>query len=566
MKFKALAKFKRILVRGYIAATVCMLFIIIFVFGRHWGFRLENGLEDYINVSDSWTDGNGQPVKLSALEEREDGTHIYFQLPQMEKGASLVFRSLNVYLQAYLDGELIYETDSLELNSFAKSPGSIWNMISFSPKQAGKQLELRITAAYPGEGLTINYVYWGDRAAIVLAAIGEKLTGVIVSITICLVGLFMILLDIPINKGKKRKNHNLRCLGYFSLCIGLWCLLETNIPQFFGANPQFVQVADNMLLILAVLPLVWYAEWTYGILRYRLVRILCVLELIFLLCCVIFPFAGVSDWHELLPIARILLAVWAAGFISFTTGQNLSVLFSKKKRRSANVWSSSLQLLGIGAVGLTTALELIRFNAVEHKDSAFLLRFGLLAFIICYAIGGQLSTYHLISQGMEYDSVHKLAYSDVLTQLENRTAYLEQLEECVKKHVQELGIVFLDINSLKFVNDTYGHDMGDVMIQMASKVIGGSFGAFGRAFRIGGDEFCVILDGNVQEKYDQAVDIFEKGVREANEKNTYEFTLQIAHGFACCAAESMEAVETASRLADERMYQNKMQLKGQNQS
>ena len=203
---------------------------------------------------------------------------------------------------------------------------------------------------------------------------------------------------------------------------------------------------------------------------------------------------------------------------------------------------------------------------MEHKDSAFLLRFGLLAFIICFAIGGQLSTYRLISQGMEYDSVHKLAYSDVLTQLENRTAYLERLNECVKEHVQELGIVFLDINSLKFVNDTYGHDMGDVMIQMASKVISSSFGAYGRVFRLGGDEFCVILEGNVQEKYDQAVENFENVVREANEKNHYEFTLQIAQGFASCEAESLEAVEAASRLADERMYQNKIQLKSQNQS
>lgn len=558
---KALSTFRKSIVSVYLAVAACMLVIVVLVFGQHQGFQADYGLGEYTDIDGVWVDENGQPANLSELEAKNGMTSIYWQLPQMEQDTSLVYCSQSVYTKVYLEENLIYETDSIDLSSYNKSPGSCWNIVRFSPKQAGQQVELQVIEVYAGERLSISHMYWGDRAAIVLSVIREKLTAVLVSVTICLVGLFIILLDIPVNLGKKRKNHGLRYLGFFSLCIGLWCLFETKIPQFFIMNSQLIQVLDNMLLILSVLPMVLFADWTYGILKYRLVRIMCVLHLLFLVGCVAAPIAGISDWHGMLPIARFFMAVCAAGFVVWVVWKNFSIFIATKKRRSARLLAGSLQLLGIGALGLAAILELVRFNAVDDMDNALLLRFGLLIFIICFALSSQFSTYHLISQGMEYDSVHELAYSDVLTKLENRTAYLERLEGCVKEHVQELGLVFMDVNNLKVVNDSLGHDMGDLMIQIAAKVINESFRAYGRVFRIGGDEFCVLLEGDVREKYDRALEAFERGILEVNDKNEYSFTIQVAQGFACCEAESMEAVEAAAKSADERMYENKAWLK-----
>ena len=558
---KSLSTFRKNMVRGYLAVAVCMLAIVALVFGRHRDFQADYGLEEYIDISEDWIDKDGQAVNLSALEAGEGTASIYWQLPQMTQDTSLIYCSQNVYTRVYLEGEPVYETDSINLRSYNRAPGSCWNIIRFSPGQAGLKLEMQVTAAYEGESLSLSHMYWGDRATIVLAVIREKSLAVLVSVAICLVGLFLILLDIPVNYGKRRRNHGLRYLGIFSLCIGLWCLFETRILQFFIMNAQLIQVLDNMLLILSVLPMVLFADWTYGILRYRSVRVMCVLHLLFLLCCVVSPVAGISDWHGMLPVARIFMAVCAVGFVIWVSWRNFSVFTATKNRRSARLLAGSLQLFGIGALGLAVILELVRFNAADGMDNALLLRFGLLIFIICFAIGSQFSTYHLISQGMEYDNVHRLAYSDVLTKLENRTAYLERLEGCVKEHVRELGIVFLDVNNLKVVNDSLGHDMGDLMIQIAAKIINESFGAFGRVFRIGGDEFCVLLEGDAREKYDRAVEAFDRGILEANDKNEYSFTLQVAQGFACCGAESMEVVEAAARSADERMYENKAWLK-----
>ena len=554
--------FKNGVIWCYIGVMVGMLLALLLILVTGRGFKVNYGLGDYRDISADWIDENGQPVDFSRLTKTEEIV-AYYRLPQMAHDTGLVYRSQNIYTKVYLDDELLYETTRMEGRSYNKPPGGLWNIVSFTPDQAGKELKLQMTAVYPTEGLKIDHIYWGDPAAVVLSMIKEKLLSIVVSMTICFGGIIMILLDIPINYKKARKNHSLRYLGIFSLCIGGWSLIEANILQLFVTDPWVLQVIDNMLLILAVMPIILYADCNYGILRYRLVRLFCVLQILYLFSCVTFPLAGLMDWHAMLPAARIFMAVSATAFVIWTIRQNLSVLLSKERKYTAGVWSVSLQLLGIGALGITALLELVRYSAIYEMDRAFVLRFGILIFIICFALGSQFGTYQLIAQGMEYDSVHELAYSDALTKLQNRAAYLERLEACVAGHVQELGIIYMDVNNLKSVNDTLGHEVGDVMIQSAAEIISESFGQSGIAFRLGGDEFCILLEEDVLKKHEQAMEIYQKKLEDFNEKKEYPFTLEIAQGFAICEADSMKTVENAIHIADERMYQNKAQLKAQ---
>lgn len=100
----------------------------------------------------------------------------------------------------------------------------------------------------------------------------------------------------------------------------------------------------------------------------------------------------------------------------------------------------------------------------------------------------------LVAQGAKYDIVKNLAYNDVLTGLGNRTSYLEKIKE-MTDNSSKAGIVFLDLNNLKKINDSYGHKVGDEYIISASKIIKNSFGRYGNSYRIGSDEFCVFIEG-----------------------------------------------------------------------
>lgn len=538
----------------YLAAVGVLLLMVILMLIFRGGYQPDYGLIGYTDVRESWTYENGESADLSSLKKENDGpVSIFLRIPQMDENESLVYWSQNVYTKVLVDGEIIYETDVMDSDRF---PGSRWNIVTFRPDQSGRTLQLQVTAGYGNENLTLNHVYWGDRAAIILAMFGRKLVALLVSMTICLVGIFMIVLDISINYGKARKNHGLRCLGFFALCIGIWCLIETDILQFVIGDALILQAIDNIMLILSVLPMLLYADYTYGIFRYRFVRVFCGLQVVYLLFCIVLPAAGVMDWHSLLPIARLFMAVCACMFIGWVIRAN--VMLYRKGSRS---YAAYLQLVGIGALGVSVVLELVRFSTVDSADNALVLRFGLLIFIVCFAISSQFKTYELITQGMEYDNVHKLAYSDVMTQLGNRMAYMERLKECVEQHTPQLGIVFMDVNNLKKVNDAYGHEEGDVLIRTAAEVIRESFGAYGRIYRIGGDEFCVLMDTNPEDSYVRAREEFHKLIKKINDSGEYPYYLQIAQGFASCEADSMETVEDAVKNADEKMYQDKMQLK-----
>lgn len=94
--------------------------------------------------------------------------------------------------------------------------------------------------------------------------------------------------------------------------------------------------------------------------------------------------------------------------------------------------------------------------------------------------------------------------SDSLTKLLNRTAFNERVKELQSSKdilVRNVGIIFLDINGLKKVNDTYGHRAGDELITNFSKLLLTHFRESG-VFRMSGDEFVILLNNVSEEDFD----------------------------------------------------------------
>src|SRR6202161_591094 len=100
---------------------------------------------------------------------------------------------------------------------------------------------------------------------------------------------------------------------------------------------------------------------------------------------------------------------------------------------------------------------------------------------------------------MEYDEFKKLqinAATDALTGLQNRRLFDEYFDKELnraKRYGHQLAIVILDLHKLKEVNDRYGHLQGDQVLQMAAATLRRTLRASDFAFRIGGDEFAVLL-------------------------------------------------------------------------
>lgn len=157
--------------------------------------------------------------------------------------------------------------------------------------------------------------------------------------------------------------------------------------------------------------------------------------------------------------------------------------------------------------------------------------------------------------------VDEKAHIDILTGAWNTNAYQEWEEEyqlLIEQHKDlQFGMVVCDVNNLKIINDTMGHKAGDEMLQSAYTLLCNTF-AHSMVYRVGGDEFVVVLDGV---DYEKRVELFN-GLRETviNNQNNNE-GIVLATGMSIYIKETDKNLSDVFQRADEEMYADKGSLK-----
>ncbi|SAL81827.1 EAL/GGDEF domain-containing protein [Caballeronia choica] len=156
-------------------------------------------------------------------------------------------------------------------------------------------------------------------------------------------------------------------------------------------------------------------------------------------------------------------------------------------------------------VGLSVKEELVDYN---HTRNVYLL---MATFISLAMLGFFGVATGLIGKllGREREMTHLVEF-DLLTGLRNRYSTLQALRQDVAQsdNLGRLALLFIDLDNFKTVNDTLGHNAGDIVLQMTASRLAETVGESGRLSRIGGDEFVVVVKGSEVER--RAVDLAEQ--------------------------------------------------------
>ena len=140
---------------------------------------------------------------------------------------------------------------------------------------------------------------------------------------------------------------------------------------------------------------------------------------------------------------------------------------------------------------------------------------------------------------------------DGLTGLLSQNSYLNCTLETIKK---DSVLIVFDVDDFKYINDTYGHLKGDACLVEVADCIKKAYSDYGYCYRIGGDEFCVIL--NDKEKETECLNKFTKLLEEKRAK--YEFIPTVSHGSSHISAKGLLEAEDQ---ADKNMYEFKKKNK-----
>lgn len=355
---------------------------------------------------------------------------------------------------------------------------------------------------------------------------------------------------------------NKRILNGFIWFLGAIALVWVlTIIGFFNVDKNMVTYAFfiSFILFIPAFFLMFQKDLSKSWIKYFLLILLCVVcgviisilsfhaTLLF-----VFPLMYAIQYRE----KRIIWFTYSINLLTITAGMLIGFYFGLC---DLNLLLKSNYTRSYYMDAMTDNILYLAFN--ENPTDVILL-FAIIPTAIILFILAIMLQYTVISNTRDALRIAQLTYykdTDTNTKVYNKNKY----EEMITKYypgVDRLAIIFFDLNNLKKVNDELGHAMGDYIIQTLAAVVNKQSGDFRRVYRIGGDEFVMVIESPSQGEAELIIANVKEALALHNE--TGPVAISTAAGFAYGKGSNILDVV---KEADEKMYENKHFIKSREQ-
>ena len=214
------------------------------------------------------------------------------------------------------------------------------------------------------------------------------------------------------------------------------------------------------------------------------------------------------------------------------------------------------------------SIDMRHYRCVEKQKGAYIVAVmvedsyyhqgSLLAILIVgiYLILASCCMVYMLSKVMkekyEKEKFRYTSNTDELTRCYNRRAYEEDINKLNLS--KEWVYVSMDLNGLKRANDSFGHVAGDELIQAAADCMKNSFSEHGKVYRVGGDEFVVIITKDIPQ-FENILRTFEQRV--ASWHGEFVESMSVSYGYVFSSERMWNSILDISKASDERMYESK---------
>lgn len=172
-----------------------------------------------------------------------------------------------------------------------------------------------------------------------------------------------------------------------------------------------------------------------------------------------------------------------------------------------------------------------------------------------------LSYFDMTEEMQQQQRIHQLAYEDQLTKLPNRAYFIPKVTSLIET-LQVGTLILMDLNSFKQINDTYGHKIGDYVLQHTAQILRDASQTTYELARLGGDEFVLYLpdsnEGFAMRFVDELRNLF---VTNSFQHESLSFIISPSIGYALVHSDISLHFEYYYQIADETMYADKQRIK-----
>lgn len=507
----------------------------------------------YVDFSDGWITSVGEPADFSHIS----GTYtVSRQVPALTQDTTLFFfyKSSNVTVK--IGDRLIYDTLKPTGAFFGETPGASYASLPIYREDSGSTITLVINNPYGDGSGKISHLYLGRSEDILLNRIRAKAPGFAISFLIASLGIAFILFYLPLRK-KHIIGSEMLYLGLFALIIGTFMLTDNRMLQLILRNGHIYHTIAELSMTLITIPLFLYLGKMYSEYSVIMVQGACLLSAIDFAVCFGLNLSGTLDYHESLRLTHITYGILIAMVI-------YAMIKGFYQHRKQHLFQNLYHNIGILCLSCGTLLDVLLLWFGNAPETSFFTRIGMLLFLLMEAIQVTIRLMSNYQEGVRTQLLSRLAYHDGLTDLLNRTSYMEELKKLDESHNFHVLLALYDVNNLKYVNDTYGHQKGDEMIRRAADALREHLGPLGKCYRIGGDEFVFLSTVPDPEKeFLKYQKEFEASLGTLKLPDGAERPITVAMGYSILSHNMSRSMDDIVQEADTKMYEAKRKMKAE---
>lgn len=468
-----------------------------------------------------------------------------------ENSATLMFYTIHQNVEVYVDGELIYSVYPSQNNLFGKTPGNNWNSIPIYATDIGKEFRIVLIPVYESSVDIVPQFYLGSSLSIWVRLIGRNALTFFLSLLIICIGIVFSVFTLA-NYRNSEIDKSLLLMGLFSLNIGLWKISDLDSAALILPYSLPLAYIPFITLLLVVVPFILYVRELFSKKESILWYLPCLASIAVIVISIVMQITNTADFREMLWLNHAIMCIPAL----LVPGMIIHELCTVG-------WNSRLKTTMICMISCLTGMvaDLLIYYFSKGTAVTTLDILGFTVYIILLGIQSFRNARKLMAIGMKAKHFEQIAYHDQLTGLYNRTAYAEYT--AADFDPENCTLVMFDLNNLKKCNDTNGHDKGDLYITTSAHLIEQNFGDIGNCYRIGGDEFCVLLCNVRAELCAERIKKLNAEVRTYNRQHPDAFPIGIACGYERYDKEVDYDISDTLRRADKIMYREKFLMKQQ---